>query len=49
MRTALAAAALATALCLSACGKKGAPAPPGPPDQIVHYTYPPADPDAPAR
>jgi predicted small lipoprotein YifL len=34
MRTAL--LALAIALSLAACGKKGPPSPPGPPDQIIY-------------
>lgn len=33
--------ALAVALALSACGKKGAPTPEGPPDQVTYpRTYP---------
>jgi len=35
------------ALGLVACGKRGSPSAPGPADQILHYSYPPPDPDAP--
>jgi hypothetical protein len=39
MRVAL--LALAMALALSGCGKKNAPSPPGPPDQVIWpRTYP---------
>jgi hypothetical protein len=32
---------LAASLALSACGKKGAPQPPGPPEQVIYpRTYP---------
>ena len=32
---------LAAALALAACGKKAAPLPPGPPDQVTYpHTYP---------
>jgi predicted small lipoprotein YifL len=35
---------LALLLALAGCGKKGAPSPPGPADQIIYpKTYPPAD------
>ena len=37
MRPACVLVALAVAVALAACGKKGPPSPPGPPDQI---TYP---------
>ncbi len=44
MRTALLllmTATLMTATLLAGCGKKGAPSPPGPPDQIIYpRTYP---------
>jgi predicted small lipoprotein YifL len=41
MRAALLLAILAGALVLSACGKKGAPLPPGPEDQVTYpRTYP---------
>jgi hypothetical protein len=35
VRAVLPAAALLAALCLAACGKKGPPSPPGPPDEII--------------
>jgi len=36
MKAGLLAVALASALLLAGCGKKGPPSPPGPPDQIIY-------------
>jgi hypothetical protein len=45
MKTLLILAMVAT-LC-AACGKKGAPIPPGPANEVKNFQYPPADPDVP--
>jgi hypothetical protein len=48
VKAVLPAAALLAALCLAACGKKGPPSPPGPPEDIIFPRgYPVAPPGPP--